>query len=168
MSAARTIRASSAPFMPTTRGRAKNLRGSEQPDQRPDSGKARQLEPVGPDAEGSGTAKNGGRSAADGVGPGRPAARSSPRCWRPDSRPRSSRFRRPTRSSATSCSKLRQLDPDDLEAKLVIGGFVDHPYGPDKQRCMECMYYLVHRKWCDLPELAVPVEPEWWCRLWRI
>jgi len=64
--------------------------------------------------------------------------------------------------------KLRQLDPNDLKGKLVIGGFVDHPYGPDKQRCMECMYYLVHRKWCDLPELAVPVEAEWWCRLWRI
>jgi len=63
---------------------------------------------------------------------------------------------------------LRQLGPGDLEQKLVIGGFVDHPYGPEKQRCMECMYYLVHRRWCDLPELAVPVEPEWWCRLWRI
>jgi hypothetical protein len=64
--------------------------------------------------------------------------------------------------------KLRQLDPSDLQGKLVISGFVDHPYGPDKQRCMECMYYLVHRRWCDLPELAVPVEPDWWCRLWRI
>lgn len=64
--------------------------------------------------------------------------------------------------------QLRQLDPKDLKAKLVVGGFLDHPYGPEKQRCLECMYYLVHRKWCDLPELAVPVEPEWWCRLWRI
>ena len=64
--------------------------------------------------------------------------------------------------------ELRHLDPDDLEGKLVIGGFVDHPYGPDNLRCLECMYYLVHRRWCDLPELAVPVEPEWWCRLWRI
>ncbi|MCY4015692.1 MAG: hypothetical protein OXE80_10565 [Gammaproteobacteria bacterium] len=63
---------------------------------------------------------------------------------------------------------LRKLDPDDLKGKLVIGGFVDHPYGEDQQRCLECMYYLVHRKWCDLPELSVPVEPEWWCRLWRI
>lgn len=51
---------------------------------------------------------------------------------------------------------------------MVISGFVDHPYGPDKQRCMECMYYLVHREWCDLPELAVPVDADWWCRLWRI
>lgn len=65
-------------------------------------------------------------------------------------------------------TELRHLPPDDLKSKLVISGFLNHPYGPDNQRCMECMYYLVHRKWCDLPELAVPVEPEWWCRLWRI
>lgn len=64
--------------------------------------------------------------------------------------------------------QLRKLEPDDLRGKLVIAGFADHPIGPDQQRCMECMYYLVHRKWCDLPELAVPVEPDWWCRLWRI
>jgi hypothetical protein len=65
-------------------------------------------------------------------------------------------------------TQLRQLDPQDLDGKLVIAGFVDHPFGPDRQRCMECMYFLVHRKWCDLPELSVPVEPDWWCRLWRI
>ena len=65
-------------------------------------------------------------------------------------------------------AEVRELPPDDLKAKLVITGFVDKPYGPDRMRCQECMYYLVHRKWCDLPELAVPVEPEWWCRLWRI
>ena len=50
---------------------------------------------------------------------------------------------------------LRELPPDDLEAKLVLSGFTDRPYGPDQMRCQECMYYLVHRKWCDLPELAV-------------
>ena len=64
--------------------------------------------------------------------------------------------------------ELRHLPPGDLKSKLVISGFIDRPSGPDQQRCMECMYYLVHRKWCDLPELAVPVEPHWWCRLWRI
>ena len=64
--------------------------------------------------------------------------------------------------------EVRELDPADLKQKLVVTGFVNHPYGEDDQRCLECMYYLVHRKWCDLPELAVPVEPEWWCRLWRI
>ena len=65
-------------------------------------------------------------------------------------------------------TQLRELDPEDLEGKLVVGGFVYHPYGPEDQRCLECMYYLVHRRWCDLPELSVPVEPHWWCRLWRI
>ncbi len=65
-------------------------------------------------------------------------------------------------------NELRELKRDDLEGKLVLSGFVDKPYGPDQMRCQECMYYLVHRKWCDLPELAVPVEANWWCRLWRI
>lgn len=65
-------------------------------------------------------------------------------------------------------TELRALDSDDLEGKMVVGGFVNKPYGPDEQRCLECMYYLVHRQWCDLPELAVPVEANWWCRLWRI
>lgn len=64
--------------------------------------------------------------------------------------------------------ELRALEPGDLKSKLVIGGFLDHPYGEENQRCLECMYFLVHRKWCDLPELAVPVEGHWWCRLWRI
>ena len=65
-------------------------------------------------------------------------------------------------------AQVRELAPDDLAGKLVLTGFVDKPYGPDQMRCQECMYYLVHRKWCDLPELAVPVEADWWCRLWRI
>ena len=63
---------------------------------------------------------------------------------------------------------VRELPANDLQGKLVLSGFTDKPYGPDQMRCQECMYYLVHRKWCDLPELAVPVEPNWWCRLWRI
>jgi hypothetical protein len=72
------------------------------------------------------------------------------------------------REFAALLVQLRDLDPEDLEARIVVGGFTDKPYGPDQMRCQECMYYLVHRKWCDLPELAVPVEPNWWCRLWRI
>ena len=77
-------------------------------------------------------------------------------------------FPEDTRAFGNLLDELRKLDPDDLKEKLVISGFVDKPYGPDQMRCQECMYYLVHRKWCDLPELAVPVEPNWWCRLWRI
>jgi len=64
--------------------------------------------------------------------------------------------------------QLRELEDDDLKGRLVIGGFTDHPYGPDEMRCQECIYFLVHRKWCDLPELAIPVESNWWCRLWKI
>ncbi len=33
--------------------------------------------------------------------------------------------------------ELRGLNEDNLEEKLVISGFVDHPYGPDEQRCLE-------------------------------
>ena len=69
---------------------------------------------------------------------------------------------------AVIVAELRDLDPADLKGKLVIGGFLNKPYGPDKMRCMECIYYLVHRKWCDLPEISLPAEPDWFCRLWRI
>lgn len=65
-------------------------------------------------------------------------------------------------------ARLRQLDPEDLKGKLVIGGFIGHPYGAENWRCADCIYYLANRKWCDLPELAVPVEPDWYCRLWRM
>ena len=65
-------------------------------------------------------------------------------------------------------TQLRELPANDLKGKLVISGFTNKPYGPDQMRCQECMYYLVHRKWCDLPELDLPAEPDWWCRLWRI
>src|ERR1700733_11919103 len=65
-------------------------------------------------------------------------------------------------------AELRALDPRDLKGKLVIGGFLNQPYGPEKLRCMECINFLVNRKWCDLPELALPVEANWYCRLWRI
>ena len=68
----------------------------------------------------------------------------------------------------TILTELRALPSDDLKGRLEIGGFVNHPYGPMEARCQECIYFLVHKKWCDLPELSVPVEPEWWCRLWKI
>ncbi len=57
-----------------------------------------------------------------------------------------------------------------LEQKLAIAGFTLTPveHGGIAQACETCMYYLVHRRFCELPELDVPVEPEWSCRLWRI
>ncbi|MEK7856314.1 MAG: hypothetical protein AAB288_09510 [Acidobacteriota bacterium] len=68
-------------------------------------------------------------------------------------------------------SRLKKLAPDAWEQKLVIGGFTLTPYGEDdgiSQSCATCMYYLKHRKYCELPELDCPVEPEWSCILWRI
>ena len=57
-----------------------------------------------------------------------------------------------------------------LEQRLVLGGFTLEPVEHDEieQACETCMYYLVHRRFCELPELDVPVEAEWSCNLWRI
>ncbi len=65
--------------------------------------------------------------------------------------------------------RLRGSD-GSLASRLVIGGFTDHTieHGGLEQPCETCMYYLVHRKYCELPELDCSVEPEWSCRLWRI
>lgn len=67
-------------------------------------------------------------------------------------------------------SRLRAEAGDNLEKKLKIGGFTDYMIEVDdiEQPCETCMYYLVHRKYCELPELDLPVEAEWSCRLWRI
>lgn len=66
--------------------------------------------------------------------------------------------------------RLQAEAGDDLTAKLVIAGVTDHTIEADEieQPCETCMYYLVHRRFCELPELMIPVEPEWSCRLWRI
>lgn len=69
-------------------------------------------------------------------------------------------------------ARLQGVKPDDYVAKLRLAGFTDHPYAADQddiaQACETCMYYVVNRKFCDLPELKIPVKPEWSCRLWRI
>lgn len=68
-------------------------------------------------------------------------------------------------------AELQHLAADDYEQKLVVGGFTLVPFGDENdvsQSCATCMYYLKHRKFCELPELALPVEPDWSCVLWRI
>lgn len=67
-------------------------------------------------------------------------------------------------------NRLRALAPDDDAGKLTIAGFTDHVIEADglPQPCETCMYYLVNRRFCELPELMLPVEPHWSCRLWRI
>jgi hypothetical protein len=66
--------------------------------------------------------------------------------------------------------RLKTLAPDDVDGRLIIGGFTDHAVVHEEieQACETCMYYLVHRRYCELPELDLPVEPHWSCRLWRI
>jgi hypothetical protein len=58
----------------------------------------------------------------------------------------------------------------DLPTKLIVSGFTLSPvdHNDVEQSCSSCMYYLIRRRHCVLPELALPVEPEWSCRLWRI
>lgn len=67
-------------------------------------------------------------------------------------------------------ARLQVEAGDDLTAKLVISGFTDYTVEADEieQPCETCMYYKVHARFCDLPELMLPVEPAWSCRLWRI
>ena len=63
-----------------------------------------------------------------------------------------------------------QTSDQSLKSKLVIAGFTLEAIEDDdiEQACETCMYYLVNRKHCELPELDLPVEPEWSCRVWRI
>lgn len=62
----------------------------------------------------------------------------------------------------------------DLAVKLRIAGITRTPYvsgdGDDQmaQACETCMYYGIHRRFRELPELLLPVRPEWSCRLRRI
>jgi len=67
-------------------------------------------------------------------------------------------------------ARLQDLSEADYDSMMVVAGFTPKPYGEedDEQACETCMYYKVHRKFCELPELMLPVEPEWSCRLWRI
>lgn len=67
-------------------------------------------------------------------------------------------------------SRLRENASTDLKEKLRVAGVTDHTVEADglEQPCETCMYYLVHRQFCELPELMIPVSPQWSCRLWRI
>lgn len=71
-------------------------------------------------------------------------------------------------------ASLRQMGSEQLLAKLALAGFTLKPYVDSQdaeeipQACSTCMYYETHRQFCALPELMLPVKPEWSCRLWRI
>jgi hypothetical protein len=70
--------------------------------------------------------------------------------------------------------ELQGLRRGDLIGKLVVGGFTLDPYWPPddtdgiEHSCATCIYYERHRRFCNLPELMLPVEPQWSCIVWRI
>ena len=70
--------------------------------------------------------------------------------------------------------RLQALAPNDLVGKLVVGGLTLVPYQPigDEDRiehsCATCLYYERHRRFYNLPELMLPVDPQWSCIVWRI
>ena len=74
----------------------------------------------------------------------------------------------------TIVRELHGLQSDNLIGKLVISGFTLKPYLPPddadgiEHSCATCIYYERHRRFCNLPELMLPVEPRWSCIVWRI
>lgn len=75
---------------------------------------------------------------------------------------------------AAVVSRLRQVARDDHNAVLKIAGFTAYPYSQKcldgrriDQGCSNCRYFERHRAFCRLPEIALPVKPEWSCVLWR-
>lgn len=67
-------------------------------------------------------------------------------------------------------AELQRIPQDALGERLQVAGFTLHPYAAEDsaQACATCMYYEVHRRFCAIPELLLPVDPDWSCRLWRI
>lgn len=67
---------------------------------------------------------------------------------------------------------LHRLNAEDLTNKLRIAGFTLQAFedvdAGISQACKTCMYFETHRQFCALPELRLPVKPEWSCRLWRV
>ena len=58
----------------------------------------------------------------------------------------------------------------DMKEKAAIAGLAHRPMEVDglEMSCENCIYFLARRSWCDLPELDIPVDPEWYCALWRV
>ena len=67
---------------------------------------------------------------------------------------------------------ITRLKPvaNDVISKLSIAGFWEAPFehGGIDESCETCNYFQVHRRHCERPEINLPVEPHWSCRLWRI
>ena len=64
----------------------------------------------------------------------------------------------------------RMRATDSIKERTVIAGLIRKPVEDDGiiKACDNCIYYLGRQMWCDLPELNVPVDPDWFCDLWRV
>ncbi|MDD5375709.1 hypothetical protein [Acidithiobacillus sp.] len=67
-------------------------------------------------------------------------------------------------------TRLQSVPAEEIAKRIGIAGFTLHPYAAEgiEEACETCMYFLSHRQFCALPELMLPVRPDWSCRLWRI
>jgi hypothetical protein len=58
----------------------------------------------------------------------------------------------------------------DIKERVVLAGLIRKSVEDDgiTKACDNCIYFLARREWCDLPELNIPVDPDWYCGLWRV
>jgi hypothetical protein len=71
---------------------------------------------------------------------------------------------------STQVTVGRMRATGDLKERCVIAGLARKPVEDDgiTKACDNCIYFLGRREWCDLPELNIPVDPDWYCDLWRV
>lgn len=72
--------------------------------------------------------------------------------------------------TATQAMVDRLRATADMRDKTRIAGLKHAPVEADgiEKSCENCIYFLARRLWCDLPELNIPVDAEWYCDLWRV
>jgi hypothetical protein len=73
-------------------------------------------------------------------------------------------------SDSTDAIIDRLRNTSDVKDKIEIAGLIRKPFteGETKQECAICIYFLPNHAFCDFPELRFPVNPDWWCKLWRV
>ena len=70
--------------------------------------------------------------------------------------------------------RMQGLSPNDLVGKLRVSGLTLLPYvlkddeDSIERACSSCINYERHRRFCNLPELMLPVELQWSCIVWRM
>jgi hypothetical protein len=75
-----------------------------------------------------------------------------------------------TEADVTEAILERIRATDDVKEKVEAAGLTRKPFkgGEMEQSCSTCIYFLPRHAHCDQPDLNFPVNPDWWCRLWRL